>query len=167
MTKLSKFVMGVMFAFIVMTGVILESSDVQAATTKNFKGNLNATYNNSKQKSKIIIKKISNKKVSIKIILDNDWEQGTWEGNIISENTIQFKLDGEEKIKLKWKNKSQFIAKKPKSGFNRESIQMARRLCYSLNDVEYKQVATKASATKSQAANKYWICGSSYVNASG
>lgn len=140
MAKLRKIMIGFVFTLILVIGVNAESGNVKAASAKNFKGNLNATYKNSKQKSKITIKKINSKKVSIKIVLDNDWEQGTWKGNIISKDTVQFTLDGGEKIKLKWKDKTHFTAKKPKGGFNSESVQMARRLCYSLNNTKYTQV---------------------------
>ncbi len=50
------------------------------------------------------------------------------------------KLDGGEKIVLKWKSKTSFTAKRPKGGFSSESIQMARLLCNSLNNIKYTQV---------------------------
>lgn len=123
-------------AFAIIVGSI-GTTNAKAASTKNFKGNLNATYRNTKEKSKIIIKTISNKKVSVKIVLDNNLNQGTWKGKVVSKDTIQFTLDGGEKIKLKWKDKTHFTAKKPKGGFSSESVQLARRLCMSLNNVKY------------------------------
>lgn len=138
----------VVMAFSAILGV---GNKAQAATTKNFKGNLNATYKNSEWKSKITIKKVNSKKVSIKIVLDNNWTQGTWNGKVISKDTIQFTLDGGEKIKLKWKDKTHFTAKRPKGGFSGESVQMARRLCFSLNNTKYTQV--KKSSTVYYGAN--------------
>lgn len=161
MAKLRKIMMGMLFAFIVTIGVSTESSDVQAATTKDFKGNLNVTYKNSKWKSKITIKKVNSKKVSVKVVLDNNWTQGTWNGKVISKDTIQFTLDGGEKIKLKWKNKTHFTAKRPKGGFSGESVQLVRRLCFSLNNAKYTQVQKSSTvyygASHTKEKDKYGL----------
>ncbi len=167
MNKIRKFMMGFVFALIVVMGVNAGSSDVKAATTKNFKGNLNATYKNSEWKSKITIKKVNSKKVSVKIVLDNNWEQGTWKGKVISKNTIQFTLDGGEKIKMKWKDKSHFTAKRPKGGFSSESVQLVKRLCYSLNNTKYTQVKKSNTVYYSPYyVEKYDSAGNGYNSAS-
>lgn len=140
MTKLKKILLILMCTLITAMGVNTEISHVKAASAKNFKGNLNATYKYSEQNAKITIKKINNTRVSVKIVLDHDWTQGTWNGKIISKDTIQFTLDGGEKIRLKWTDKTHFIAKRPKKGFSAVSVQLVKRLCYSLNNVKYTQV---------------------------
>lgn len=140
MIKFRKTMMILVFTLAVVLGTTTGTDNAKAATTKNFKGNLNVTYKNSKEKSKITIKKVNSKNVSIKIVLDNNWTQGTWNGKVISKDTIQFTLDGGEKIKLKWKDKTHFTAKRPKGGFSGESVQMSRRLCFSLNNTKYTQV---------------------------
>lgn len=139
MSKIRKFMMGFVFALIAVMGVSAGSNDVKAASTKNFKGNLNATYKNSEWKSKITIKKINSEKVSVKVVA-NGLNQGSYNGTAISQNTINMKLDGGEEIVLKWKSKTSFTAKRPKGGFSNESIQMARLLCNSLNNTKYTQV---------------------------
>ena len=138
MSKARKIIMGVVFALIVVMGVSVGSSNVNAASTKNFKGNLNATYKNSEWKSKITFKKINTKKVSVKIVI-NGINQGSYKGKIASKNTIKMKLDGGETINLKWKNKSSFVAK-PATKFSDESIQMAKLLCFNLNNIKYTQI---------------------------
>lgn len=144
MAKLRRIMMFVL-TFVIVMGTGVGTINAKETTTKNFKGNLNATYKNSGQNSKITIKKINSKQVSIKIVLDNNREQGTWKGKAISKDTIQFILDGGEKIKLKWKDKNHFTAKKTKNGFSNESVQLVRRLCMSLNEVKYTKV--KKSST--------------------
>lgn len=139
MMKLRKIMMGIMFALIVVMGVNAGTGDVKAASTKDFKGNLNVTYENSEGKSKITFKKVDSKKVSVKIVV-NGLNQGSYTGTVTSKNTINMKLDGGEKIDLKWKGKISFTAKAPKNGFSSESIQMARLLCDSLNNTKYTQV---------------------------
>lgn len=154
MTKLRKIMMGVLFVLIVVMGVNTGSSNMKAASTKNFKGNLNATYKNSEWKSELTFKKINGKKVSVKVVV-NGTSQGSYNGTITSRNTINMKLDGGEKINLKWNNKTSFTAR-PTNGFSRESIQMARLLCDSLNSNKYTQV--KKSSTiyySSYAGDKY------------
>lgn len=158
MSKLRKIIMGVLFALIVVMGVSAGSNSVNAATTKNFKGNLNATYKNSEWKSKITFKKINTKKVSVKVVV-NGTNQGSYRGTIASGNTIKMKLDGGETINLKWKSKSSFTAK-PTKGFSNESIQMVRLLCNSLNNTKYTQV--KKSNTVYYAS----YAGDEYSNAS-
>lgn len=138
MSKTRKIIMGVVFALIVVMGVSVGSSNVNAASTKNFKGNLNATYKNSEWKSKITFKKINTKKVSVKVVVSG-LNQGSYRGTIAPRNTIKMKLDGGETINLKWKGKSSFTAK-PTKGFSSESVQMLRLLCKSLNNTKYTQV---------------------------
>lgn len=138
MTKLRKIMPGMLFAFILAMGISAQSNNAQAATTKNFKGNLNATYKSSEWKSKISFKKISAKEVTVKVVAAGI-TQGKFKGKIISKNTIKMKLDAGEIIKLKWKNKSSFTAK-PTNGFDSETVQMVRLLCYSLNNTKYKQI---------------------------
>lgn len=158
MSKARKIIMGVVFALIVVMGVRVGSSNVNAASTKDFKGNLNATYKNSEWKSKITFKKINTKKVSVKVVISGT-NQGSYSGTITSGNTIKMKLDGGEAINLKWKGKSSFTAK-PTKGFSSESVQMARLLCNSLNNTKYTQV--KKSSTVYY--NSY--AGYEYTNAS-
>lgn len=138
MTKLRKIMPGMLFAFILAMGISAQSNNAQAATTKNFKGNLNATYKSSEWKSKISFKKISAKEVTVKVVAAGI-NQGKFKGKIISKNTIKMKLDTGEIIKLKWKNKSSFTAKST-NGFDSETVQMVRLLCYSLNNTKYKQI---------------------------
>lgn len=132
-------------AFLIMT--VTFPVKVRAATAKNFKGNLNATYKGivrdifgkKSYDSKIIIKRVDNKKVKVEVIASGI-NQGAYKGTIISKDTIRLNLDGGEKVKLKWKDKTHFVAKRPSGGFSEESAQLVKLLCYSLNDVKYTQV---------------------------
>lgn len=132
-------------AFLIM--IVIFPVKVRAATAKSFKGNLNATYKgtvrdifgNKSYNSKIIIKRVSNKKVRVEVIAGGI-NQGAYKGIIISKDTIRLNLDGGEKVKLKWKDKTHFTAKRPSGGFSEESAQLVKLLCYSLNDVKYTQV---------------------------
>lgn len=153
MSKVRKIIMGVVFALIVVMGVRVGSSNVNAASTKNFKGNLNATYKNSEWKSKITFKKINTKKVSVKVVVSG-LNQGSYRGTIASGNTIKMKLDGGETINLKWKDKSSFTAK-PTKGFSNESIQMVRLLCNSLNNTQYTQVKKSNTVYYASNGNSY------------
>lgn len=134
MNKLRKILVMLVFALVVVMGVNAKTENVKAASTKNFKGKLNTTYKNSEHKSKITIKKVNSKKVSVKIVI-NGLDQGKYNGKIISKDTIQINLDG-EKVKFKWKDKTHFTAK-PVGGFSREAVQMVRLLCSSLNNIKY------------------------------
>lgn len=158
MSKARKIIMGVVFALIVVMGVRVGSSNVNAASTKNFKGNLNATYKNSEWKSKITFKKINTKKVSVKVVISGT-NQGSYSGTITSGNTIKMKLDGGEAINLKWKGKSSFTAK-PTKGFSSESVQMVRLLCNSLNNTKYTQV----KKSKTVYYSPYYVEKSPYGN---
>lgn len=154
MSKLRKFMMGFVFALIVVMGVNAGSSNVKAASTKNFKGNLNVTYKNSEWNSKITIKKVNSKKVSVKVVAGG-LNQGSYNGTISSKNAINMKLDSRENIVLNWNSKTSFTAKRPKGGFSSESIQMARLLCNSLNNTKYTQVKTNSTVYYCSEGNSY------------
>ncbi len=112
MSKIRKFMMGFVFALIVVMGVNAGSSDVKAASTKNFKGNLNATYKNSD--TKITIKKVNSKKVKINAVYDG-YAKFSFTGKVTSKNTIKFtSVNSKEAyvdVILKWKDKSHFTSK--------------------------------------------------------
>lgn len=79
---------------------------------------------------------ISNpEKVSIDLNI-SDIPYGTFYGKIISENLIQFTLDGGEKVNLQWKDEAHFLAT-PVKGFTDESIQMVNLMCTCLNNHSY------------------------------
>lgn len=139
MTKLRKTMMILVFTLAVVLGTTAGTGNAKAATTKNFKGNLNVTYKNSEWKSKITVKKVNNKKVSVKVVV-YDIPYGPFYGKVISKDTIQIKLDGGEKLKLKWKDKTHFISKRPSGGFTNESIQYVHALCSALNNTKYTQI---------------------------
>lgn len=145
MARIKEFMIGFIFILVMTIGINVGTINAKAATTKNFKGNLNATYK-SKIDSKIVIKKVNNKKVRVKVYAGG-LDQGEYIGKVISKNTIQVHLDGGEKVKLKWKDKTHFTAKRPAGGFNDESIQMVRMLCFSLNNVKYTQVTQPKNAS--------------------
>lgn len=144
-----KLMMGFMFVLVAVIGINVGTINVKAATTKNFKGNLNATYKSGVD-SKIIIKKVDNKKVRIRIFVGGNLDQGEYSGKVISKNTIQVNLDG-EKVKLKWKDKTHFTAKRPSGGFSKEAGQMVRLLCESLDNVKYTQVKKSKSGNNAVA----------------
>lgn len=159
MTKLRKTMMMFVFILAVVLGTTAGTSNAKAATTKNFKGNLNVTYKNSEWKSKITVKKVNSKKVSVKVVV-YDIPYGPFYGKVISKDTIQIKLDGGEKLKLKWKDKTHFTSKRPSSGFTNESIQYVHALCSALNNTKYTQVKKSSTVYYSSYA------GNGYTNAS-
>lgn len=109
MTKLGKIMMGMLFAFILALGISAQSNNAQAATTKNFKGNLNATYKNSEWKCDIVFEKVNSKKVSI--YLKSDYVEGDFVGRITSKNTIKMVTGSEfAKVSLKWTDKTHLMA---------------------------------------------------------
>lgn len=154
MTKLRKTMMMLVFTLAVVLGTTAGTGNAKAATTKNFKGKLNVTYKNSKEKSKITIKKVNSKKVSVKVVV-YDIPYGPFHGKAISKDTIQIKLDGGEKIKLKWKDKTHFTSKRPSGGFTNESIWYVHALCSALNNTKYTQVKKSSTVYYSSKGNPY------------
>ena len=152
MTKLRKTMMILVFTLAVVLGTTAGTGNAKAATTKNFKGNLNVTYKNSEWKSKITVKKVNNKKVSVKVVV-YDIPYGPFYGKVISKDTIQIKLDGGEKLKLKWKDKTHFISKRPSGGFTNESIQYVHALCSALNNTKYTQIQKSSTVYYSSHQN--------------
>lgn len=149
MTKLRKMMMMLVFVVAVILGITAGTGNAKAATTKNFKGNLNVTYKNSKEKSKITIKRVDSKKVSIKIVIDGD-DWGSFNGKIISKNTI--KLTDFPNVKFKWEDKTNFISIRKGNGFG-EAAKMIRRVCYALNNTKYTQIQ-KGSTVYYYGANR-------------
>lgn len=154
MTKLRKMMMTFVFVFAVVLGITAQTGNAKAASTKNFKGNLNVTYKNSEWKSKITVKKVNSKKVSVKVVV-YDIPYGPFYGKVISKDTIQIKLDGGEKLKLKWKDKTHFTSKRPSGGFTNESIQYVHALCSALNNTKYTQVKKSSTVYYSSKGNPY------------
>lgn len=154
MTKLRKMMMMFVFILAVVLGTTAGTSNAKAASTKNFKGNLNVTYKNSEWKSKITVKKVNSKKVSVKVVV-YDIPYGPFYGKVISKDTIQIKLDGGEKLKLKWKDKTHFTSKRPSGGFTNESIQYVHALCSALNNTKYTQVKKSSTVYYSSKGNPY------------
>lgn len=83
--KLRKTIIGFLFMFTVALGINAGNSNAKAASTKNFKGNLNVTYKNSD--SKITIKKINGKKVKIKV--KTSFAEGDFTGKVILNKLIK------------------------------------------------------------------------------
>lgn len=139
------------YMVICMAAMIVLFGTANSAKEAGFKGNLNAAYKGSEGR-KIKLKKTSAKKVNVTIITTGGLNQGTFHGKISSDNTVKFTLDGGEKISLKWKDKKHFTAKA--NQFSSETIQMARQLCYALNNVSYTLDAPKENSS-------YWLQGGS------
>ena len=142
MIKLRKMMMTLVFVFAVVLGITAGTSNAKAASTKNFKGNLNVTYKNSEYKSKITIKKVNSKKVSIKIVSPAFDNYSKFTGKIISKDTI--KVTDFPNVKFKWKDKTHFTSVRKGNGFG-DWAKHFRGLCYSLNNTKYTQV--KKSST--------------------
>lgn len=136
------------FTLVMLFGTEITTINVTATTTNNFVGKLNTTYKSSNKNlsAKLKIKKQKSGKISVNVIAGGV-SQGTYYGKIVSKNTIQIKLDGGEKIKLKWKNKTRLTAKRPAGGFSNKSIQMARLLCTALNNETYTCKIPKEKTT--------------------
>lgn len=152
MSKLRKFIMGFVFALIVVMGVNAGSNNVEAATTKNFKGNLNVTYKNSEWNSKITIKKVTIKKVSIRINSPAYENYSKFTGKIISKDTI--KVTDFPNVRFKWKDKTHFTSVRKGNGFGKWT-QYFRGLCYSLNNTKYTQVKKSSTVYYCSEGNPY------------
>lgn len=117
MTKLRKTMMMLVFILAVVLGTTAGTGNAKVATTKNFKGNLNVTYKNSKENSKITIKRINSKKVSITV--KSSYAEGKFAGKVISKNTIKMNTGSKyAKVNLKWSNKTHFKAIWKENGEN-------------------------------------------------
>lgn len=105
MSKLRKMMMMLILVVAVALGITAGTDRAKAATTKNFKGNLNVTYKNSD--CKITIKKVSSKKVSINV--KSGYAEGDFTGKITSKNTIKMNTGSKyAKVSFKWIDKSHF-----------------------------------------------------------
>lgn len=160
MTKLRKMMMTLVFVFAVVLGITAGTSNAKAASTKNFKGNLNVTYKNSD--SKITIKKVNSKKVSIKIVYAG-FAKFEYTGKITSKNTIKFNAvnneEGYADVIFKWKGKSHFTSiwkEKRSNGFKYCSDE----LVFALDNTKYAQVK------KSNTVYYNSYAGYKYTNAS-
>ncbi len=138
MNKIRKFMMGFVFALIVVMGVNAGSSDVKAATTKNFKGNLNVTYKNSEWKSKITIKKVNSKKVKINV--KSSGIDGNFTGKVISKNTIKMNTGSKyAKVNFKWIDKTHFKTIWKENGENIDGF-ISNYSLILYNNTKYTQV---------------------------
>lgn len=146
MTKLRKMMMMLIFVIAVTLGTTAGTDNAKAATTKNFKGNLNVTYKNSD--SKITIKKVNSKKVSIKIVYAG-YAKFKYTGKITSKNTIKFNAVNNEEgyvdVIFKWKDKSHFTSIWKEKRSNGPKY-CSDELTFALYDTKYTQV--KKSSTK-------------------
>lgn len=157
MSKLRKIMMGIIFTLIIVMGVSTGSNNVKAATTKNFKGNLNVTYKNSEWKSKITIKKVNSRKVSIKIVYDG-YAKFKYTGKIASKSTIKFNAvnneDGYADVIFKWKDKSHFTStwkEKRSNGLKYCSDE----LVFALDNAKYTQVKKSNTVYYASNGNSY------------
>lgn len=136
--------MTLVFVFAVVLGITAGTSNAKAASTKNFKGNLNVTYKNSEWKSKITIKKVNSKKVSINV--KSSYAEGNFTGKITSKNTIKMNTGSKyAKVSFKWIDKSHFKTIWKEHGENIDGfISNFSSVLY--NNTKYAQV--KKSNTK-------------------
>ena len=140
MTKLRKMMMILVFTLAVVLGTTAGTGNAKAATTKNFKGNLNVTYKNSN--SKITIKKLNSKKVSIQGIYSG-YAKFKYTGKITSKYTIKFNAVNSKEayvdVIFKWKDKSYFTStwkEKRSNGLKYCSDE----LVFALDNTKYTQV---------------------------
>lgn len=117
-----------------------EKTTTESQTTEEikFQGRTDVPYEIEDQDLDCIIEiQVSgNQNVTVNMAIADSYDDLSFSGKVISNDTIQVTLEAGEKINFIWSGKDSFVTV-PKSGFEDETIQMMRLMCECLNNQSY------------------------------